>query len=72
MCVNRWADTPVQERSRLIMKVADIFESRLEEFVTLESQDQGKPVWLARSMDIPRAVHNFRFFASAALYDLNR
>ncbi|KAH3881785.1 2-aminomuconic semialdehyde dehydrogenase-like [Dreissena polymorpha] len=67
-----WSSTPVQERSRILLKVADILESRLDEFAELESHDQGKPVWLTKSMDIPRAVFNFRFFATCALHDLNR
>ena len=54
------------------MRIADILESRLDEFAALESQDQGKPIWLAKSVDIPRAVHNFRFFATCSLHDLNR
>lgn len=54
------------------MKVADLLEARLDEFAALESQDQGKPVWLAKAVDIPRAVHNFRYFATYALHDLNR
>ncbi|XP_045165226.2 2-aminomuconic semialdehyde dehydrogenase-like [Mercenaria mercenaria] len=67
-----WSATPVQERSKVMMKIADLLESRLEEFAVLESRDQGKPVWLARTVDIPRAVYNFRFFATCALHDLNR
>ena len=53
------------------MKIADILESRLEEFAQFESRDQGKPVSLARVVDIPRAVHNFRFFATAILHHLD-
>lgn len=67
-----WADTPVQDRSKILMKIADILESRLDEFADIESKDQGKPLWLSKSVDIPRAVHNFRFFATSALHDLNR
>lgn len=51
-----------------MMKIADLLESKIEEFAKAESQDQGKPVWLARTVDIPRAVHNFRFFSSAILH----
>lgn len=67
-----WSATAVQERSRIMMKIADLLEARLDEFAELESRDQGKPVWLAKTVDIPRAVHNFRFFATCALHDLNR
>ena len=56
----------------MLFRIAEIIESRLDEFAKLESRDQGKPIWLARTVDIPRAVHNFRFFASYILHDLNR
>ena len=68
----RWSSTPAIERAKLLMKVADLLEERLDEFAELESEDQGKPVWLAKSIDIPRAVHNFRFFATNQLHVDNR
>lgn len=55
-----------------MLKIADILELRLEEFAEMESRDQGKPVWLARTVEIPRAVYNFRFFATSVLHELNR
>ena len=60
-----WAATPAPERARLLRAVADAIEARLDELALLESRDQGKPVWLARAVDLPRAVANFRFFAGA-------
>ena len=60
-----WAALPVEERARWLDRIADGLEARLEAFALLESQDQGKPVSLARQVDIPRAVANFRFFAGA-------
>lgn len=57
-----------QERSAILLKVAEILESRLEEFAQLESADQGKTLTTARTVDIPRAVKNFRFFATAILH----
>lgn len=59
----RWKETSCSDRAKLLMKLADRLEEQLEEFAVAESQDQGKPVWLARVMDIPRAVHNLRHFA---------
>ena len=50
------------------MNVADKIESRLEEFITAESKDNGKPLSLARNVDIPRAISNFRFFATSILH----
>lgn len=63
-----WSKTPRQERSRLLNKIADIIESRLDEFAAAESKDQGKPVSVAKTVDIPRVCLNFRFFAGAILH----
>ncbi|KAE9413085.1 hypothetical protein Angca_006247 [Angiostrongylus cantonensis] len=63
-----WSTTSVQYRSKLLLKVADIIEKNSEKLAVLESRDQGKPVQLARAIDIPRCVHNFRFFATAILH----
>jgi aminomuconate-semialdehyde/2-hydroxymuconate-6-semialdehyde dehydrogenase len=64
-----WSRTPVEERSRLLMRLAERIEANAEELANLESRDNGKPVSLARRMDIPRAVANFRFFAGAVLHE---
>jgi aminomuconate-semialdehyde/2-hydroxymuconate-6-semialdehyde dehydrogenase len=60
-----WAKTPVDERARLLNRLADLVERDLDALAQLESRDSGKPVKLARGLDIPRAVENLRFFASA-------
>ena len=60
-----WTATPVEQRGRLLQRLADLIEARLDAFAALESRDSGKPVRLARSVDIPRAVSNLRFFAAA-------
>ena len=60
-----------KERSVIMLKIADIIESRFEEFAVAESRDQGKPIWLAKAVDIPRTMLNFRFFATAILHQLN-
>lgn len=60
-----WSKTGLEERMLLLMKIADGIEKRFEEFVKAESQDNGKPLKLARAVDIPRAISNFRFYASA-------
>ncbi|MEK9136789.1 MAG: aldehyde dehydrogenase [Bacteroidota bacterium] len=60
-----WSTTPAEHRSRTLFRIADLIERDLEEFALAESIDSGKPVSLARAVDIPRAVSNFRFFASA-------
>jgi aminomuconate-semialdehyde/2-hydroxymuconate-6-semialdehyde dehydrogenase len=60
-----WSATPTEQRARLLHRLADLIEVRLEEFVALESRDSGKPLSLARNLDIPRAVSNLRYFAAA-------
>uniref|UniRef100_UPI00358E0BA9 2-aminomuconic semialdehyde dehydrogenase n=1 Tax=Myxine glutinosa TaxID=7769 RepID=UPI00358E0BA9 len=63
-----WTAWHVEQRSQFLLKLADMIEARLEEFAQAESKDQGKTLAQARSCDIPRAVLNFRFFASAVLH----
>ena len=57
-----WSSIGIEKRSAILMNIADKIESRLEEFVAAESKDNGKPLSLARNVDIPRAISNFRFF----------
>jgi len=64
-----WSRTPAETRSRLLLELADLIEENLEELSRLESRDNGKTVTMARRLDIPRAVANFRFFATAILHD---
>ena len=63
-----WSKTPAEQRSRVLLQLADLIEQNLEELARCESQDNGKPLSLARRLDIPRAVANFRFFATAILH----
>ncbi|MFZ1391631.1 MAG: aldehyde dehydrogenase [Dokdonella sp.] len=60
-----WAETAPDERSRLMLRLADLLEQELDSLAELESRDNGKPVAVARRIDIPRAVSNLRFFAAA-------
>src|SRR5438067_1968310 len=63
-----WSRTPAAERSKILLRVADLIERDLEKFARAESIDTGKPLSLARGLDIPRAIANFRFFATAILH----
>ena len=60
-----WSSTSVAERSRVMTKIADLIDANLERLAKAESLDNGKPVWLAKKVDIPRASSNMRFFAQA-------
>lgn len=59
-----WKTTPATERAALLNKLADLIEANLDELALAESIDTGKPLSLAKSVDIPRSAANFRFFAS--------
>jgi len=60
-----WSSTALDERSRIMLKIAELLEVNLQQFAEAESLDNGKPIWLAKAIDIPRASSNFRFFGNA-------
>ncbi len=66
-----WSRTSAAERSRILLRIAELIDRDLEKFARAESVDTGKPLALARSLDIPRASSNFRFFATAILHTEN-
>src|SRR6186997_335291 len=63
-----WSKKTAAERSHFLLRIAELIERDLEKFARAESIDTGKPISLARSLDIPRAVANFRFLATAILH----
>ena len=63
-----FAALPAAERARLLEDIARRIEEEAEDLARLEAKDTGKPVALARRVDIPRAIANFRFFAGAILH----
>ncbi len=63
----RWSKKSPGERSKLIWKLADVIEANIEAIAKLESENTGKPYeFVSLGGDIPFAVDNLRFFASAA------
>ncbi len=60
-----WSALSAEERARLLLGIADRIEAAAEPLARAESIDTGKPVSLARQVDIPRAAANMRFFAHA-------
>lgn len=62
-----WSATPAEERARLLHAIADAVSARADEFAEAESRDTGKPIALARNMDVRRGIANCRFFAAAAV-----
>lgn len=63
-----WSKAGLRKRFRLLSRIADIIEQNQEAFALAESRDNGKPVSMARSVDIPRAHQNFRFFATGLMH----
>ncbi|MCZ8020911.1 MAG: aldehyde dehydrogenase [Cyclobacteriaceae bacterium] len=63
-----WAKLPSEKRSAILLRIADLIDRDAEFLAQAESKDQGKPVKLAASVDIPRASANMRFFATAAMH----
>ena len=63
-----WADMSSELRSSILTKIADLVDRDLEKLSLAESIDNGKPVTLARKLDIPRASANVRFYATAAVH----
>lgn len=61
----KWSALASEERSRLLLRVADLIEQKRDALALAEAIDSGKPVALAKTVDIPRASNNFRFFATA-------
>jgi len=60
-----WSQTTLEERSRIMLKISEGIETNLDKLAEAESKDNGKPIWLAKAVDIPRASSNFRFFGNA-------
>lgn len=60
-----WSAMSIDDRSKILHNIAYGIETNMEQLATAESLDNGKPIWLAKQVDIPRASANFRFFAQA-------
>ncbi|MEK6984846.1 MAG: aldehyde dehydrogenase [Candidatus Thermoplasmatota archaeon] len=58
-----WASLELAERCRILRRTAELIERDLDRLARMESEDTGKPIRLARTLDIPRAARNFRFYA---------
>ena len=60
-----WSQITLEERSKILLRISELIEANLDRLAEAESKDNGKPLWLAKAIDIPRASSNFRFFANA-------
>ena len=64
----KWSTTKKDERSRIMMKIAELIDKNFDKLVKAESVDHGKPVWFAKMIDIPRASSNMQFYATGILH----
>lgn len=62
-----WSTTSIEQRAKILHRIADLIDRDMELLAKAESIDNGKPISLARTVDIPRASANFRFYASAVV-----
>lgn len=63
-----WRDTSEEQRFRVLNRIADLIEENLDALALAETNDNGKPLWLSKKVDIPRAAANFRFFATGLMH----
>ncbi len=63
-----WSATAAEERFKVLNRIAELIDRHLEAFALAETNDNGKPLWLSRNVDIPRASSNFRFFATGLMH----
>lgn len=64
-----WSNKTIKERSEILQKIANLITKKIDELSFAESVDNGKPLALAKKVDIPRAATNMSFFASAILHE---
>lgn len=63
-----WAATPAESRFKILNKIADLIDENSEALALAETNDNGKPLWLSKKVDIYRAAANFRFFAGGQMH----
>ena len=63
-----WSNTAVEKRFSILNKIADLIDEHADELALAETNDNGKPLWLSKAVDIKRASDNFRFFATGIMH----
>lgn len=64
----QWKATPAEDRFRILNRITELIEQNLDALALAETNDNGKPLWLSKKVDIPRAAANFRFFATGIMH----
>jgi aminomuconate-semialdehyde/2-hydroxymuconate-6-semialdehyde dehydrogenase len=64
----KWSTTPAEEKFKILNRIAELIDQNLDALALAETNDNGKPLWLSKMVDIPRASSNFRFFATGLMH----
>jgi len=63
-----WSVLSSEKKFIILNKIAELIDENQQAFSIAETNDNGKPLWLSKQVDIPRASSNFRFFATAIMH----
>ena len=63
-----WSVTSPEKRFEILNNIARLIDENLDTLALAETNDNGKPLWLSKEVDIPRSSSNFRFFATAIMH----
>ncbi len=63
-----WSVCPAEKRFQILNTIASLIDENLDKLAMAETLDNGKPLWLSKKVDIPRASSNFRFFATGIMH----
>lgn len=63
-----WSTTSAETRFKILNRIAELIDANLDALALAETNDNGKPLWLSKRVDIPRASSNFRFFATGLMH----
>lgn len=62
-----WKNLSIEQRHDYLIHISRLIEEKIDMFALAESRDNGKTFKLAQRVDIPRAVSNFKFYATAVM-----
>ncbi len=66
--LGQWSKSSNEYRFNILNRIADLIDENRDTLALAETIDNGKPLWLSKKVDIPRASSNFRFFATGIMH----
>ena len=63
-----WSTSNLEKRFTILNKIAELIDENVDALALAETNDNGKPLWLSKKVDIYRAAANFRFFATGLMH----